>query len=131
MPRTEDVTFTEIVHVAGAAPRLPPESAIAPLPAVAVTVPPHELVTPGVPATTMLVGSVSVKARPEAAGAPAPLVSVKVATEVAPGAIDVGEKAFVSAEPLVYVTVEVAPAADTPVESAEKLVLLLVYAAAT
>src|SRR3954466_5436690 len=107
-----------MVQVAGAAPSAPLASEMAPLPAVAVTVPPQVEVMPGAAATTTLVGSVSVKARPEAAGAPAPFASVNVSTEVAPGAIAAGANALVRLEPLTYVTVAVAAAAETPVVGA-------------
>ena len=52
-------TFTEMLHAPTG--RLPLEKLIRPEPAVAVTVPPHVLVTPGVAATTSPAGKVSVK----------------------------------------------------------------------
>src|SRR5258706_128433 len=51
----------------------------------------------GVPATTTLAGSVSVKLMPDCAGLPAPLVTVKVSVDVWPTPSVAGAKALVSA----------------------------------
>jgi hypothetical protein len=73
--------LTAIVQVACAAASVPPASAIDPEPAAAVTAPPQVFAVPGGVATTRLVGSVSVNARPDCAGLPVPLVIVKVSVD--------------------------------------------------
>ena len=73
-----DVTAAPNVHDAPLF-SAPPDRAIDPPPAVAVTVPPlHVLVIPGAPATTRLAGSAIVLATPLTAGLPTGLVIVKV-----------------------------------------------------
>ena len=85
-----------IVHVPAAA-TVPPASATLPLPAIAVIVPPVQVVDAlGGVATTTLTGNVSVSAIPLNAAAPeAVFATVIVNVEDAPDAIDVGENAFV------------------------------------
>ena len=61
------------------------------------------------------------KASPACAGLPAPLVIVKVSTEVEPGAIEAGLKALVSAGDALTVRVAERPVADRPGDRPEML----------
>ena len=96
-PGTLEVTSTVIVQDACARLMVAPVTVMVPLAATAVTtpVPLGQLVVMlGVPATTTLAGSVSVKLIPDCAGLPAPLVSVKVRVDVPPWSIVVGANAL-------------------------------------
>ena len=68
-----------------------------PAPPLAVTVPPQVLVAPGVPANTIPVGKVSVKATPVSARLALGLVMVNVKVLVPPSATEVGLKPLVIA----------------------------------
>src|SRR5215471_9923614 len=83
VPDCVPVTFTTIVQVAPGVAMLPPDKLILVEFAAAVTVPPHELVTPGVLATCSPLVNVSLKAIPfSAAVLAAGLVMVKVTVVV-------------------------------------------------
>jgi len=69
LPEVVAVTFTLIVHEAPAA-NVPPLKAMLPLPAVAVTVPPHVALKPFGVATIIPAGKVSVNATPVNAALP-------------------------------------------------------------
>ena len=66
--------------------------------AVLVTLPPHWLAT-GTPEMLRPAGKVSVNPKPFCAGLPAPLLMVKLSTEVAPGAIETGLNDLTSCVP--------------------------------
>jgi hypothetical protein len=94
-PATLLVTLTVTVHVAWPAFMVPAENEITPLPALAPIDPAGQVVpAAGVAATTTLVGKVSTKPKPVCAGLPAPLVMVKVNTEVPPISMAVGANAL-------------------------------------
>ena len=70
---------------------VPAENEMTPLPALALIDPAGQVVpAAGVAATTTLVGKVSTKPKPLCAGLPAPLVMVKVNTDVPPISMVVG-----------------------------------------
>ena len=91
------MTFTLIVHVA-AAPTLPAVSATVPPPAVAATFPlPHVVLALGAAAIVTPLGSASETATPVSAIAPLAVLAIEiVSTDVLPGLIVDGAKAFVS-----------------------------------
>ena len=97
VPLTEfEVTTTVMVQVPPAAIE-PPVRLTLPLPAVAVSVPPHVFVAAGVAATVMPAGKVSLMARPAPAVPAVRLTILRVSTLVAPGAIVAGLNDFVTA----------------------------------
>ncbi len=124
------VTSTAIVQLAWAAASTPPESAIEPLPATAATAPPQVFTRPFGLATATPTGSVSVKARPDCAGLPAPLAIVKVSVEVPSRPIAAGAKAL----PRVVPTTEndaFAVAAVRPPARPDMFALLFTYVPST
>jgi hypothetical protein len=89
----------------------PPDSTTFEPPAVALAEPPHVVTAFGVPATSTLVGSMSVSATPDkATELAAALASVIVSIEVPPNTIDAGENALVIVTGGATVSVAVADA---------------------
>jgi len=81
IPVCVPVTFTAMVHEVPGVAMLPPVRLMLVLPAVAVTIPPQVLLTPGVPATCSPFVNVSVNATPLSAvvlAAGLPIVKVSV-----------------------------------------------------
>jgi hypothetical protein len=103
VPAVVPVTLSEIVQDAEAA-TVPPDRFTFPPPAAAVTLPPHELVTPlGLP-TTSPAGKASVNATPVSAVEELGLVIVKVSNDVPPAEIDAGAKLLANPGGLTVVT---------------------------
>jgi hypothetical protein len=109
VPVTLAVTVATIVHVAFAA-MLAPEREIVEPPAAADTEPPvHVVEAFGVAASVTFVGSGSVSASDESVAAFADvLATVIVRIDVAPGAMMLGAKAFVTVTPDAFPTLSVA-----------------------
>ncbi len=95
LPTVLDVTLTVIVQDAFA-PIAPAASAMLPLPAVAVNVPPQVVVALGVAAIVRFAGNVSVRPTPVSATEPAAVLAIPIViVETPPGTIEVGEKLLV------------------------------------
>src|SRR5512139_2622618 len=116
-PAVVELTFTEIVQLEAPAPASTPvpPTVNTPVPLVAVTVgvPLQVPATPLGVAITRPAGSVSVKVRPDLAGAPAGLVIVKVSTAVWFTPTVDGLKALVSVGSACTVSVELTPVVST------------------